>query len=101
MAVEFDWDEEKSERNVVERGLPFSLAEALFQSSVWERPDTRKDYGELRVRAFGVIRGRLFVCVYTDRIVSARNVRWIISLRKANGREVRQYHDWIEIENGQ
>ncbi|MBR9973569.1 BrnT family toxin [Magnetospirillum sp. J10] len=29
--------------------------------------DDRKEYGERRQVAYGLIRGRLFVCVFTDR----------------------------------
>lgn len=42
--------------------------------------DDRKDYGERRQVACGLIRGRLFVCVFTDR----GEIRRVISLRKAN-----------------
>ncbi|MGC2787336.1 MAG: BrnT family toxin [Roseiarcus sp.] len=50
------------------------------------------DYGETRQIAFGFINNRLFVCVYTDR----GDERRVISLRKANSREVRRYGEEIE-----
>jgi putative transcriptional regulator len=40
---------------------------------------------KIRLIAFGHIRGRLFACVYVDR----GSIRRIISLRKANSREVK------------
>jgi len=49
--------------------------------------DDRFDYGEVREVAFGYIQGRLFVCVYADRDAERR----VISLRKANKREVKRY----------
>jgi len=49
--------------------------------------DTRKDYGERRFRAFGMIGERLFAVVFTPRA----DVMHIISFRKANKREVKQY----------
>ena len=94
--MQFGWDEPKSRRNEVERGLPFWLAPELFQNPVEAAVDHRRDYGEIRIRAYGRLRGRLPVCVYTDRLIAGREVRWIISLRKANAREVRAYHEHIE-----
>ena len=51
--------------------------------------DDRFEYGEARTLAFGLIGGRLFVCVFADRDSERR----VISLRKANSREVRRYGD--------
>ena len=50
-------------------------------------PTIREDYGEQRYRAFGFIGNRLYCVVYVDR----NEVRRIISLRKANAREVNEY----------
>lgn len=49
--------------------------------------DDRFDYGEVREVAFGFINHRFFVCVYVDR----GDERRVISLRKANNREVKRY----------
>ncbi|MFC3380260.1 BrnT family toxin [Rugamonas sp. CCM 8940] len=49
--------------------------------------DGRKEYGEERKCAIGYIDDRLFYVVYVDRAESRR----IISLRKANSREVHRY----------
>jgi uncharacterized DUF497 family protein len=54
--------------------------------------DTRFEYGEDRQLAFGLIGDRLFVCVYADREAERR----VISLRKANRREVKRYGDNTE-----
>lgn len=53
--------------------------------------DARRDYGERRVIADGLIRGRMHVCVYTLRGDTHR----IISPRKANGREVDAYDPYV------
>ena len=45
--------------------------------------DDRKDYGEVRLQARGLIDGRLYVIAFTQR---GENLR-LISLRKANKRE--------------
>jgi hypothetical protein len=81
--MDFEWDEAKSERNRVERRLPFEAAIELFDGLVVVRADRRHDYGEVRHQAVGQARGRTLFCVYTDR----GTVRRIISLRYANRRE--------------
>ena len=49
--------------------------------------DRRRDYAEDRYRLLGTIEGRVFVVIYTMR----RSVVRIISARKANAREIREY----------
>lgn len=53
----------------------------------WE--DTRKNYQERRMCALAPIDQRLYYVVYVDRDASRR----IVSLRKANSREVKAYVD--------
>lgn len=86
------WDPAKSERNVRERGLSFADAAKLFEGNTIEFDDSRKDYGERRIVAFGKVEGRVLVCVYTWRGTADAAVRWIISLRKANRGETNAYH---------
>jgi uncharacterized DUF497 family protein len=94
--MEFAWSEAKNAANSRKHGLKFELAALLFRLPIVEEDDDRRDYGELRVRAYGKISGRLMVCIYTDRWVDGRSVRWIISLRKANQREVRRFDGKVE-----
>lgn len=49
--------------------------------------DTRKNYGERRFRVLGCINERLYAVVFTPRADKLH----IISLRKANSREVESY----------
>jgi uncharacterized DUF497 family protein len=49
--------------------------------------DSRQEYGEVRVCCIGHIRRRLYCLVYAERGAQRR----IISLRKANMREVKRY----------
>lgn len=83
----FEWDEDKNERNRVERGLDFSLAEAVFQGETLTFEDTRLDYGEPRFVTFGQLDGRLVVVTHTPRGANTR----IISMRKGNSREQKTY----------
>ncbi len=85
--MEFEWDEAKSERNRIERGLPFRLALPLFRGFVVEEQDARRDYGERRIIAIGRSGGEILVCIYTDRGDSRR----VISLRRANRKERHAY----------
>ena len=50
-------------------------------------PDQRRDHGEDRIAGLGYIGDRLFYVVF----VARGEVRRIISLRKANQREVKRY----------
>lgn len=81
--MNFEWDGQKSDRNRLDRGLPFELAIDLFDGPCIEQADDRRDYGETRTQAIGMTGGLTLVCIYTGRGQSRR----IISLRDANRRE--------------
>jgi uncharacterized protein len=89
--MRFGWDPPKNARNIAERGLPFAVAMALFDRPTLEVDDTRRDYGERRIIAYGAVAGRVLVCVYTWRGTAEAPLRWIISLRKANKGETHAY----------
>ena len=83
----FDFDPEKSARNERERGITFErIADMEFQTAI-AIEDTRKDYGERRLRVLGTIDGKLHAAVITPRGATIR----VISLRRANKREERAY----------
>ena len=63
--MRFGWYPTKSDRNAQERALPFAAAMALLDEPTIELDDTRRDYGERRIIAFGSVAGRVLVCVYT------------------------------------
>lgn len=81
------FDPRKSERNMAERGLSFELVEEFEWDSAFVVEDVRRDYGERRFQALGMITGRLHALVFTPR---AGRVH-VISLRRANRREIRLY----------
>ena len=81
------FDPAKDAANRVKHGVSLALAEVLFAGSYVSVVDDRSDYGEVRKVAFGLVNGRLFACVYADR----QGKRRVISLRKANTREVIRY----------
>ena len=88
--MEIDFDLAKDEANRRKHDLPLGTAELLFHGPFIEEEDNRRDYGETRFIATGPIAAfgdRLFVVIYTWR----GSVRRVISLRKANDREIRKY----------
>ncbi len=81
------FDPVKSQRNEMERGLPFTWVQAMEWDTSLIKEDRRKDYGERRFLAMGKIQGRLHAVVFTPR----NDKIHVISLRKANAREVKHY----------
>ena len=88
-----DKDPDKEDRNLAKRGLSLDLAEYLDWATalIWE--DTRKDYGERRYCVLGFIEARLHSVVFTPREGKPR----VISLRKANKREIKRYEKATQI----
>ena len=86
--MEFEWDDAKSDACFTHRGFEFAyvLRAFLDEDRIVGR-DRRWDYGEDRYRLLGAIEGRVFVVIYTMRGSAMR----IISARKANRRELREY----------
>lgn len=88
--MNFEWDESKSETCFIDRGFDFLYAtQAFFDPNRILHEDTRYSYGEERYQLFGIIEQRLYLVVFTQR----HGVTRIISARKANQREVRQYEE--------
>ena len=90
--VHFSWDERKSDANLRLRGFDFSFAARVFDRWTVERPDTRRDYGEVRMSALGMVDGIHLTVIYTDRLVGDHPERRIISARLSSRRE-RIAHD--------
>jgi uncharacterized DUF497 family protein len=55
----FEWDPSKHERNLRTRGIGFDEAALIFEGEVIEWPDTRADYGEVRMNAIGEASGKI------------------------------------------
>lgn len=85
--MSFEWDEAKRRRNLRDHHVDFVDMYPLFDRDVVERVDTRFDYGETRIRCLGEIGKRVYVVIYAWRSGNRR----IISARKANAREQREY----------
>ena len=88
----FEWDDRKAAQNIAKHGVPFEYAVRVFlDPHRLESEDTRRDYSEERRLTLGKIEGRLFAVAYTTR---GKVIR-LISARKANEREQRQYDETL------
>ncbi|HEX4889919.1 MAG TPA: BrnT family toxin [Alphaproteobacteria bacterium] len=81
------FDPAKDASNIVKHGVSLAEAGRLEWDTALTWPDARKDYGEHRLSALVLMRDRLFFVAFVDRAEGRR----IISLRKANKREVLKY----------
>lgn len=85
------FDPAKDAANQAKHG--FALLDAAsfewHNAVLW--PDQRHDYDEPRKVALGYIGLRLMAVVFVDRPPEQATERRIISLRKANSREVKRY----------
>ena len=81
------FDPVKNERNVRLRGLSFEqVADFAFDSALFA-VDDRKEYHETRFVAMGLLGSRVQVLCFIEMPDGIR----VISLRKANSREVNRY----------
>ena len=85
MRIEFDPAKDAS--NQEKHGLSLALASGLDWDEALVWVDDRYEYGELRMIALAPDTGILYYVAFVDR----GDARRIISLRKANRREVKHY----------
>ena len=89
--MEITYDTNKNAINIAKHGVPLGDARLLEWNLLLVEQDRRHNYGEIRMLGFAPIGARVYCIVYTDR----GSTRRIISLRKANRREVKCYADKI------
>jgi uncharacterized DUF497 family protein len=94
--VDISFDPAKNARNTAVHGISLERAMDFDWHGAINWQDTRRDYGEQRYLALGRIGTRVHVLVYTPREARMH----IISLRKANKREVRRYEDEAKDQEG-
>ncbi len=90
--MRFDWNPAKNRANIRRHDIDFADAVAVFAGPTWERVDDRRDYGEERWVAVGVLQGIEITVVYTDQRTEDDVVRWIISARRATRDERETFH---------
>lgn len=85
MRIEFD--PAKNTTNHAKHGVPLSLAGELDWEAALVWVDERFDYGEMRMIALAPHTNILYYVAFVER----GDARRIISLRRANRREVKHY----------
>ena len=83
--MQYEWDEAKREETLLKREVDFASMEYFDWETAVHQASTRS--GETRWSTLGLIGNRLFQVVWAER---GQYIR-IISLRKANSREVAKY----------
>lgn len=86
-SISISYDAAKNNANLRKHGVPLSAAVAMDWDDALSWPDERKNYGEARMCALASIDDRLYYVVYVDR----GETRRVISLRKANSRELARH----------
>lgn len=90
--MELSYDPEKRAQTLAERGLDFEDAVHIFAGATLTIEDDRFDYGERRFQSLGELRGRIVMVVWTPR----GSRRHIITMWKANDREIKRYKEQLE-----
>ncbi len=85
MRIEFDPTKDASNR--LKHGVSLVMAAELDWDAAWVWVDERVDYNEMRMIALAPKTEILYCVAFVDR----GDVRRIISLRRANRREVKHY----------
>ncbi len=91
--MDITFDQAKSVANLKKHGLTLGDAGFIDWDTLMTKKDVRREYAETRMIGYAFIGERLHCVVYTDR----GNKRRIISLRKANNRELEDYVSDNEI----
>ena len=85
--MKISFDPKKDEQTRETRGFSLAVGAEVISNQASLIIDSRRNYGEERLISFGYIDKRLYVCVYTVR----GDALHIISVRKANKREIGKY----------
>jgi len=85
--MKISFDPAKRDWTLRERGFAFDDAPFVFAGPVYDHEDLRFDYGESRFVTYGYLKDRMVVVVWTPR----GDGRHVISMRKANAREIKAY----------
>jgi uncharacterized protein len=90
--MEFEWHDEKEEKNKLKHGLSFSYAALIFKNPRVIFKDERKDYQETRYISIGEINNDILTVVHTHR----GNLIRLISARFATKKERHLWHLFVK-----
>lgn len=85
--MDIAFDPAKNKVNIEKHGVSLAAAASIEWDGALTWKDERQAYSEVRVCAIAYIGDRLHYVVYVDR----DGARRVISLRKANLREIKRY----------
>mgnify|MGYP003644010457 CR=1 FL=1 len=86
--MDFEYDPGKDAIDRAKHHLPLSFGQRIFDDPFVEiLPSFRPIDGEDRYKAIGRVDGKLFTAIYVERGAATR----LISVRRSNGREQRDY----------
>lgn len=91
--MKFEWDENKNLENIRKHGIDFNDVIEMFSGPVIVNIDDRFDYAEDRLIGAGFIKSMVAIVVFIEKYADA--IR-IISARKANKYETRQFKEEIK-----
>jgi len=83
----FEWDEDKRQATIEDRGVDFLYAALIFEENTLTRKDDREDYGETRFISLGLIDDVPYIVVHTKR---GENIR-LISAWKGGRKDYEKY----------
>lgn len=87
--MDIEWDNNKRDTTLQERGLDFADVTLINWDDALTLTDSRNEYGETRYVTVSLIHNRLCVVAWCYRGDAMR----VISMRKANKREVKRYDE--------
>ncbi len=90
ISMQFVWDERKNRNNIRKHGIDFRDVVDMFSHPMLVQSDTRRDYGEDRWIAVGLLRSIVAVVVYVE-WQDEETIR-IISARKATSYESKEFY---------
>lgn len=86
--MEIEWDNNKATSNLIKHQIDFEDAKNIFLDPNRLEREDKRDYNETRIQVIGIVNQVVLFVVYTK-----RNGRYrIISARRANKNEQRQYY---------
>ena len=95
MFMNFEWGEEKNEKNIRKHKIDFRDVPQVFDGPMIVNIDDRMDYGEIRWIGMGFLRNIIAIIVFIEKDDDTIH---IISARKANKHESKIFSK--EIKDG-
>lgn len=84
----FSWDERKRRANIRKHGIDFADCGEVFDGPTLSNEDRREEFGELRIRTFGLLKDTVVLVVWAP---GDDNTIHLISARKGDRHESKQF----------